>query len=255
MKIVINGKEFKAQENQTVLEVALKNGINIPHLCWHPALEPYGACRVCLVEVERHGRKRLTTACTYPVEEGLKVHSDTEKVIKARRFSISLLIMLAPEAEKILELAEKYDVAPVPAGLPREPSNCIRCGLCVRVCKELIGVEAIGFINRGVERIPETPFREDNPVCLSCGACAYLCPTGKIKVLDREVREIDMWHKEAKLAVCPGCGKKFAPLKQLEEAKDRIENKELVELFNLCPECRKKRIANKGMWNATIATI
>jgi Fe-S-cluster-containing hydrogenase component 2 len=117
------------------------------------------------------------------------------------------------------------------------------------VCKELIGNEAIGFINRGIARIPETPFAEDNPVCLSCGACAYLCPTGKIELRDRETREIEAWHKRGELAVCPECGRKFAPLKQLEEAKKKIANKELAEIFDLCPECRKLRIARSGSWN------
>lgn len=241
-------------ESRTVLEAALENGIDIPHLCWHPALEPYGACRVCLVEVERNGRKRLVTSCTYPLREGLIVHTDTARVKEARKFSLSLLLMLAPDAGKIRELAEKYDVSPPPSDLPHEPTNCIRCGLCVRVCRELIGAEAIGFVNRGIDRIPETPFSEDNPVCLSCGACAYLCPTGKIKVIDRNYREIEIWHKEGELAVCPECGKRFAPLKQLEEAKKKIENKELREIFDLCPDCRKKKIAEKKLWNKAITS-
>ncbi len=242
MEITIDEKKFAAREGQTILEVARTNGVEIPHLCWHPALDPYGACRVCLVEVERRGWKQLTTSCTYPVRDGLVVYTDTEKVKEARKFSISLLLLLAPEARRIKELADRYGVR-TPPDVERTATNCIRCGLCIRACRELIGREAIGFVGRGIDRIPETPFQEDNPVCLSCGACAFLCPTGKIKITDLDFREIEPWHRKEKLAVCPECGKKFAPVSQLKELKAKISNRDLEKIFDLCPECRKKRIS------------
>ncbi|MFH1353457.1 MAG: 2Fe-2S iron-sulfur cluster-binding protein [bacterium] len=242
MEILIDGKKVKTDEEKTILEAALENGFDIPHLCWHPALEPYGACRVCMVEVEKKGWKMLTTACTYPVSEGLKIYTGSERVVNARRFVLKHLLALAPEAEEVKKLAEEYDVDREPRTVNREPDNCIRCGLCIRVCKELIGKEAIGFINRGKERIPETPFLDENPLCMTCGACAYLCPTGRIKVKDAQVREMDVWHKKEELAVCKNCGKKYASLKQVEEAKRKIEDNKLREILDLCPKCRKEKI-------------
>jgi bidirectional [NiFe] hydrogenase diaphorase subunit len=240
MKIVINNKELSVEEGTTVLEAALANGIDIPHLCYHPALPSYGACRVCLVEVEKGGRKRLTTSCTYPVSEGLVVWTNTEEVLQARKFTIGLLLMLAPEAETIKQLAEEYGVAPS-FKAREDASGCIRCGLCVRVCRELMGYEAIGFINRGAERIPETPFSEDNPDCMSCGACAYLCPTGYIKVIDNNNREIKVWHKKEELIECEECGQRFTPGRLLKEVRDKLKELDISELLNLCPECRRKK--------------
>ena len=246
MEILIDGKKVKSGEGKTILEVALENGIEIPHLCWHPALEPYGACRLCLVEVEDNNRKTLVASCTYPVRDGLKVFTNTEKVFQSRRFVIKLLLGNAPDSEKIKKLAKDYEVS-LSSSIALFPAdNCIRCGLCVRVCRELIKKESIGFIKRGIERIPETPFLEENPECLACGACAYLCPTGRIKILDGEgTRKIELWRRKEKLAVCKNCGKNFVPLKQIEEVKAKIENEELKEFLELCPECRRKILFSK----------
>ncbi|MBA3051518.1 MAG: 2Fe-2S iron-sulfur cluster-binding protein [Candidatus Omnitrophota bacterium] len=240
--ITIDGKKVETEKDRTILEAALENGFDIPHLCWHPSLEPYASCRVCLVEVEKKGWKTLTTSCTYPVSEGLIIFTDSEKVVSARKVVISQLFSLAPEAEEIKKLARKYGAADVSRVAGKEPDNCIRCGLCIRVCKELIGREAIGFVNRGRARIPETPFLDENPACMACGACAYLCPTGRIKVKDGKAREIEVWHKKEELAACNKCGEKYASLKQVEEAKKKIKNDKLNEILNLCPACRKQRI-------------
>jgi bidirectional [NiFe] hydrogenase diaphorase subunit len=240
MKIVINNTELSVEDGATVLEAALANGIDIPHLCYHPALPSYGACRVCLVEVEKGGRVRLTTSCTYPVSKGLVVRTNTEEVLQARKFTIGLLLMLAPEAEAIKQLADKYGIAPQ-FKTRGDASGCIRCGLCVRVCRELMGYEAIGFINRGVERIPETPFSENNPDCMACGACAYLCPTGYIKVIDNKHRGIEAWHKEEELTECRECGQRFAPGRLLQDVREKLKELEISELLDLCPECRRKK--------------
>ena len=182
MKITIDGKEVDAEPGQTILEVARINGIHIPTLCYHPALKPFGACRLCSVEIERHGRKRVVTACNYPVEDGLEVRTDSPEIIEIRKMLIELLLARCPEEKRIRELAREYGVAEPRSRFTLENEHCILCGLCARVCEELVGVSAINFISRGVERKVGTPYEELSDDCIGCGSCALVCPTEAIRL-------------------------------------------------------------------------
>ena len=182
MKITIDGKEVDAEPGQTILEVARINGIHIPTLCYHPALKPFGACRLCSVEIERHGRKRVVTACNYPVEDGLEVRTDSPEIIETRKMLIELLLARCPEEKRIQELAREYGVAEPRSRFTLEDEHCILCGLCARVCEELVGVSAINFISRGVERKVGTPYEELSDDCIGCGSCALVCPTEAIRL-------------------------------------------------------------------------
>jgi len=182
LKLVLDGKEVTAEDGATVLEVARKNSITIPTLCYHPALEAYGACRLCTVEVVARGRTRLVTSCNYPAEEGIEVYTNSEAVIKARKTILELLLARCPNVELIQELAAQYG-----AEKPRfslEDETCILCGLCTRICQERMGVGAIGSMGRGIDQKVSTPFDEPSDVCRTCGACAFVCPTGAIKLED-----------------------------------------------------------------------
>jgi len=171
----IDGREVKAKEGMTILEAARTVGINIPTLCYHEKLEPYGACRICTVEIETRGRTRLVAACLYPVEENLVVRTRSEKVIKIRKMLLELMLAHAPEAGVLQDLAQEYGVREV--RFEKEPSFCILCGLCVRYCAEVKKKNAIGFVDRGVRRevafIPEIASKE----CWNCKECFSLCPT------------------------------------------------------------------------------
>lgn len=171
----IDGREVKAKEGMTILEAARTVGINIPTLCYHEKLEPYGACRICTVEVETRGRTNLVAACLYPVEENLVVRTRSEKVIKIRKMLLELMLAHAPEAGALQDLAQEYGVREV--RFEKEPSFCILCGLCVRYCAEVKKKNAIGFVDRGVRRevsfIPEIASKE----CWNCKECFSLCPT------------------------------------------------------------------------------
>ena len=178
-KIRINGRELEiaAQEGSvpTILDAAKQSGIDIPTLCHHPALEPYGSCRLCTVEVEKKGRKRFVTACNYPLEEGLVVETGSEGVLAIRRMILELLAARCPGERRIQDLALEYGVT-----RPRfllEDESCILCGLCHRVCSELVGVSAINAQNRGVLRDVDTPYGQLSEDCIACGACALVCPT------------------------------------------------------------------------------
>ncbi len=181
--LTINGQEIQAEEGQTVLQVAQRSGIDIPTLCYHPCLEPFGSCRLCMVEVVSGGRPGLQTSCTYPVEEGLEVRTDTPLVHDARKAILGLLLSRTPNVPEIQELARQYGITepPFPTETPEE--NCILCGLCVRVCHDLVKAGAIGFVDRGPDRRIGPPFLEKTRVCIGCGACTIVCPTGAIEIV------------------------------------------------------------------------
>lgn len=183
IKFTLNGKEFEVLPGTTVLEVARKEGIDIPTLCYHEELTPYGACRLCLVEVVKRGWPSLQPACIYPAQEGIEVQTDTERVRKTRKILLELYLARSPDSYVILELARKYGVRETRFKLKEEDtSNCILCGLCVRACKEISQRHAISFAHRGSKRLIQTPFEEIAEMCVGCKACAYVCPTGVIGI-------------------------------------------------------------------------
>lgn len=175
--LTINDREVRAERGVTILEAARDAGIHIPTLCYHEKLAPYGACRLCTVEISQNGRTRLVTACVYPAEDGLVVKTDSQRVIRIRKMLLELMLASSP-AKTIQDLAQQHGVAK-----PRfeaEKTNCILCGLCVRYCNEIKKANAIGFVGRGTERrvvfYPEIA----STVCASCRECFSLCPTGKL---------------------------------------------------------------------------
>jgi heterodisulfide reductase subunit A len=185
----IDGREVKAKGGLTILEAARSEGIDIPTLCYHAALSPFGACRLCSVKITTgHGRERIVTSCTYPVEEGLKVETKAPEVIVGRKMILELLLARCPDVKEIKELASGYGVEAPRSRLKLKEEECILCGLCTRICEERMGVSAINFVGRGVDRKVETPFQRtldiNLDVCMTCGACAFVCPTGAIKLED-----------------------------------------------------------------------
>jgi bidirectional [NiFe] hydrogenase diaphorase subunit len=177
----INGKEVQGQEGWTVLEVARWHDIDIPTLCHHGAVEPYGACRLCVVEVNDGKRSRVVVSCMYPIRAGIKVQTDTPRVINVRRWIVQLLLDESPESPKIRELAKTLGVTPSRFQKKGVDFACHLCGLCVRVCQEVVGVQALTFSNRGLRKKITSPFHAASQDCLSCGTCIYVCPTGAME--------------------------------------------------------------------------
>ena len=177
--IRIDGKEVKAAEGMTILEAAQKADISIPTLCHHEKLEPYGACRMCTVEVEVRGWKSLVAACLYPVEKDLVVRTRSEKVDKIRKMILEFLLAHAPNSTPLQDLAQEYRADK--DRFEKESSFCILCGLCVRYCAEVKKKNAIGFVDRGVGRevkfVPKIALKE----CWSCKECFPLCPTSALQ--------------------------------------------------------------------------
>jgi len=239
VKITIDNQAIEVEEDVTLLHAAKKIGIEIPTLCYHEALSPYGACRVCLVEIQYSGRSKIVTSCTYPAWEGLVVKTDSDKVKKARKFQVELLLARCPNVKEIRELADSMGVEG--NRLNAADDDCILCGLCVRVCKDIIGKAAISFVGRGVDRKVESPFEINSEDCIGCGACASVCPTGAIKLEDIEgKRKMHRCHTELELVKCKSCGNPFVPVKGLETIKAKIELPE--DIFLLCHKCKRKKI-------------
>jgi NADH dehydrogenase/NADH:ubiquinone oxidoreductase subunit G len=150
VKITLNGAEVNAEEGWSLLETIRFYGINIPTLCYHEGLEPYGGCRMCLVEVGDEKRSKLVTACTHPVWEGLRVRTHSKRAVETRKVVLELLVARSPKSRTLQDMASKMGISKV-RFKPRD-EDCILCGLCVRMCKEQMGSGAIGFIGRGETR-------------------------------------------------------------------------------------------------------
>jgi NADH dehydrogenase/NADH:ubiquinone oxidoreductase subunit G len=164
-------------ENETpIIDAARRLGIHIPTLCHHRAIRPYGACRLCVVEVIKGGWPRLVTSCNYPAQQGIQVFTSSDRVKTTRKMLLELLLSRCPDSPVIKELAANHGVRTSRFRMKSDES-CILCGLCVRACDELVGVRAIGFANRGTDREVGTPFQLESDVCIGCGACTYICPT------------------------------------------------------------------------------
>jgi len=193
--LIIDDVEVKANKGMTILQAARIAGIDIPTLCSHEELAPYGACRLCTVEIIRGQQSQLVASCVYPVEEGLIVDTESEPVTRGRKMLLELLWARAPGVQALRKYGIKYGITAVQAGtdygiIPGistpetkfeiEPTFCLLCGLCVRYCNKVKKKDAIGFVGRGTEReVVFLPEMASNG-CRQCEECYPLCPTGTL---------------------------------------------------------------------------
>jgi bidirectional [NiFe] hydrogenase diaphorase subunit len=198
--VTINGKLVRAKEGEMLLAVLRREKIDIPALCHHEAVEPYGACRLCMVEItkkEWDGWKNMVTSCLYPVAEGLIVQTHTNDLIDLRKTILDLYLARCPNTPEIQDLAAQYGVTQTSYEEVAEPNDCILCGLCTRICDRM-GFGAISAVSRGHGREIAPPLKEAPPDCVGCLACALNCPTNYIKFTNVGfTREI--WGKKFEL--------------------------------------------------------
>jgi NADH-quinone oxidoreductase subunit G len=225
--LTINGRGVQGRPGQTILEVACASGIEIPTLCHDPRLEPYGACRMCLVEVE--GARGPMAACGTAVRDGMKIQTHTEKILKIRKFVLEVLLTNHPldcpvcEAAgdcRLQDYAYEYLVDMVPwgwrgpvAGEPGTHPNvahfgarCILCGRCVRICREVMSIGCWGYLNRGYESEVDTPYRLSlqEVGCVSCGQCVSTCPVGAV-IGQRTPQGAREWQTSKTVTTCSYC--------------------------------------------------
>ncbi len=175
----VDGRTAEVPRGTTILNAARRLGVSIPTLCNYRGLSPYGACRVCLVEIETPRGGQLVASCSHPIEDAIVVHTETDRVKEARRTVLELLLAQAPDSRELAEFAAGLGVTATPFE-PAAGNKCILCGLCSRVCNEMMGRGAINLFGRGAEREVGPAYGEQSQQCQACGACAVVCPTGAI---------------------------------------------------------------------------
>ena len=206
----INGLSVSVEEGATLLEAARFFGFPIPTLCHMEGLTPYGACRLCIVEIGEGPKAKLVSSCTYPAQEGLTVRTASARVVRARKMVLELLLASCPQSKTIQDLASFHNVRQ--QRFRQEHEDCILCGLCVRMCEQQMMAKAIGFRGRGESRGIGTPFDLRSEQCRLCGGCMYVCPACQLRCT----------YTEPDKAVCGGCANLSPPCVESERFDDMM---------------------------------
>ncbi len=220
----INGLDVSVEQGSTLLEAARFLGFPIPTLCHMDGLSPYGACRLCVVEIGEGTKTKLVSSCTYPAEEGLSVRTTSGRVQKARRMVLELLLASCPQSKVIQDLASAHGIRR--QRFKQEHEDCILCGLCVRMCEEQMMAKAIGFRGRGENRSIGTPFDIKSDVCRLCGGCIYVCPACQLRCT----------YNEPEKAICGGCANLTPPCLEKEQFND------MMCYMSPCVACEIKKV-------------
>jgi NADH dehydrogenase/NADH:ubiquinone oxidoreductase subunit G len=236
VNFTVDGKNISAPKGTMLLEAIRSAGISIPSLCAHESVSRSGACRLCVVEIKKGNRTRIVTSCLYAAEDGLIVDTKSERVQNVRRLVMQLLLARCPESDVLQKMAADMGVEEQSRfSVDTDKGKCILCRSCVRVCEEIVGVSAIGLFSRGPDKTVGTPFMEKSDVCIGCGACVYVCPTGHIVMTSTEDKR-KIWGRTFKMQACEKCGKYFAPIDQLKYISKKTGTP-LKEMM-ICTNCR-----------------
>jgi bidirectional [NiFe] hydrogenase diaphorase subunit len=244
LELIMDGQVVRTKEGKTILEVARDEGIYIPTLCHHDGVSPSGACRLCIVEVYPQGSTvgYLTTSCNFPVEEGIEVWTGSERVLESRRLTAELLLAKEPESKAIQDIGAKLGVEKAPFVLERDHA-CILCTLCVRVCKEAVGVGALKLITRRGKTEPHIAASPET--CIGCGACSLLCPTQFIKMEEVKDQRV-IWDTAFKMKTCSQCGSYSTTEAHWAYMEERVgTSKEFRMARDICPVCRRDAMSSE----------
>ncbi len=242
IKLTINGKLVQADEGDMLLTVIRREGIDVPSQCHHQAVEPSGACRLCMVEITRQewdGWSKFVTSCLYPVEDGLIVTTHSAKVIQLRKTIIDLYLARHPNSTEIMRLASEYGITRTTYETVVDGDDCIMCGLCTRICAHM-GFSAISTVGRGHDKEIAPPLKEAPTDCTGCLSCANNCPTNFIE-FTRDSNSLTIWGRTFETLACSQCGK--ATITR-EFAEHLSKTRDIpIAYFEVCDDCHRKETA------------
>ena len=210
INVTMNGLLLAVEPGTTLLEAAQTLGFPIPTLCHMEGLSPYGACRLCVVEIGEGPAARLVSSCTYPAEDGLRVRTASRRVVRARKMILELLLASCPQSKVIQDLASAHQIRR--QRFKQEHEDCILCGLCARMCEEQMMAKAIGFRGRGESRSLGTPFDMSSEECRHCGGCMYVCPACQLRCT----------YTDPEQAICGGCANLSPPCVEKDPFEDMM---------------------------------
>lgn len=234
--ISIDGEKYEVEKGKPLLSVLKSVGAKVPNLCHHPALRPSGVCRLCAVEVsEKDKPAGMHLACTTHTRSALAIVTQSPQITAARSKAIQALLKMAPQANVLLKLADEYGLE-----TGAKPDGCIRCRLCINVCKEIVGANALKMVKREEQHFV-VPIEGR---CIGGATCANICPTKVIKVEDRDnVRTISIRGEvigRHPLERCEGCGRYFETPGFLKHMENHITPHPVLKTHHrYCPACAK----------------
>jgi len=256
VQLTINGRVVMAKEGEMLLAIINREGIKVPAICQHDAVEAFGACRLCTVEItkkEWKGWKNFVTSCLYPAEDGLIVQTHSETVNEIRTTLMDLYLARHPNSTVIQKLAAEHGITKTSYETIPNGDDCILCALCTRICDHM-GFSAISTVGRGHGKVIAPPLNQAPPDCVGCLACAQCCPTGFILYNDRGLKR-DIWGKLFERIKCTKCGK----LTITTEFADKLSKDRNIprDYFDLCDDCHRKETAltmgRIAQWNREAA--
>ena len=245
LTITIDGKECTCEKGEYIYDVARRNGIPIPVLCRSDAFADHRACcRVCIVEVEEKGRRKVVTSCVYPIEQECAIFTQSEKILEERAIVIGLLAHRAPEAKRIAEMNSFMGTEGLDRLVTIDDEKCILCGLCVQACDGL-GTGAISTVLRGTDKKVSTPYDKPSAFCVGCLSCANVCPTSAIDYTETDTTRT-IWDREFQLVFCTECGALLGTAESVRHAVGADSDAD-ADVPTVCEACRKKKMADEMM--------
>jgi NADH dehydrogenase/NADH:ubiquinone oxidoreductase subunit G len=240
--MTINGRVVQAEKGEPLLKVIRREKIDVPALCHHEAVEPFGACRLCTVEITKDGWNGwcdYVTSCAYPAADGLIINTHAPKVNELRQTILDLYLARHPHSPEVRNLAAEYGVTKTSYETMVDGNNCILCAVCTRIC-DAMGFKAISTVGRGHGKEVAPPLHEAPPACTGCLACARNCPTNYIEY-SIENNHLTIWKKEFELMTCSRCGK---PGITKEFAEHLSRERDIpMSYFEVCDECHRKELS------------